>query len=127
MSEMADMNAFTRTAVTAAGILLTIISGIALTRLGRPLNTGVFTVHKLIALGLFIFGGVLFFSFGFKPEVPVFQKVLFLIELALAITLFASGAVLSLVISLRSIFIAIHMAATILGGIIFILILVTFR
>ena len=53
------MNPFTsRLAWMAALFLFVFLSGLWLYRAGRPINTVVLTIHKLIALGTLIFIGV---------------------------------------------------------------------
>lgn len=75
--------------------LLTLGSGVWVTTSGRPLNTAIFTIHKLIALAMVILTGVTFY--------PVIRSIdpraLLLIMIALAgllfLALFVSGALLS--------------------------------
>ncbi len=49
------MNAVTRTLVTGVSFVLIVLSGIWLSRVGRPLNVGISTVHKLIGLAAGIY------------------------------------------------------------------------
>lgn len=49
------MNVSARAIVVAVFFLFIFVSGIGLSRLGRPLNVGVSTLHKLIALGAGIY------------------------------------------------------------------------
>ncbi len=76
--------------------LLTLASGVWLSRSGKPLNVMIFTLHKLIALATVIITGVTIYQwrtgYGMSPVAIgaiVITGLLFLI-------LFVSGALLSL-------------------------------
>ena len=50
-------------------LLLTLASGIWLSNSGKPLNTAIFTLHKLIALGVVILTAIQFFNLLKNSEV----------------------------------------------------------
>lgn len=83
--------------ITYAGIgfLLTLISGIALSKTGRPLNSAIFGLHKIIAVGTIVLIGLnirnLYQVVGLQavqPAILVSTGVLFL-------ALVVSGSLLS--------------------------------
>jgi hypothetical protein len=83
--------------ILSAGILFVLIiaSGLWVTRLGRPLNVGVFTVHKLIALAALILMIVIVRALAKGAALtPVIIACIVLTFLFFA-TMFATGAVLS--------------------------------
>jgi hypothetical protein len=76
-------------------IILTIVSGFWLSKAGKPYNTAIFTIHKLIALGAGIFM-VLAIRQMYKPgEVSAAWITAIVVCAVFYIVLFATGAVLS--------------------------------
>jgi hypothetical protein len=98
------------------GILfaLTLAFGFWLSRLGRPYNGILFNIHKLIALGAVVL--VVVETFGLMKEISPQSLVvaLFIVAGLCAVTLFASGALMSLEKSDYSITLAVHRVAPIL-------------
>lgn len=84
-----------RIAVAGVLLLLTLISGVWLSSTGRPLNIPIFTIHKLIALVATVLIALTIYSLrvgvGVSPSVWVATVVTGL----LLVSLFASGALLS--------------------------------
>lgn len=82
------------------GILIllgtTIGSGIWLHNLGKPLNSLVFTLHKLIALGVVIFGGINIVQRMKGMELSVGWIILFFLAILSVLILFVTGALLSM-------------------------------
>lgn len=80
-----------------AGIFLifSILSGIWLTRTGRPLNVVIMTIHKLISLGALVFTGVAIYRRALAGAIIPVDWINILLTGILFLTLFASGAVLS--------------------------------
>ena len=75
--------------------LLTLASGFWLSRSGKPLNTAVFTAHKLIALGAVIAMAVQTYNALSNAEAQaIFIAPILMIGLCVA-ALFASGALMS--------------------------------
>jgi hypothetical protein len=90
------MNIFPPGSIPAGIFLLfSILSGIWLTRIGRPLNVVVMTIHKLIALGALIFTGVGIYNLSLAVGFNLAGWINILIIGLLFLTLFASGAILS--------------------------------
>jgi len=82
--------------ITAGALLLiSIITGIWLSHIGRPLNTMIFTIHKLIALAGAIFLVIALYNpFKTASDGPVIMILTALAALFL-LTLFVTGGVLS--------------------------------
>ena len=86
------------TKLIAAGILflLTLISGFILSRSGRPLNVGLTTIHKLIAVGTIILIGMAVYQLYKTTEGKVFieMSILFISGIFF-LALIATGALLT--------------------------------
>ncbi len=76
-------------------LLFSILSGVWLTRTGRPLNVVVLTAHKLISLGTVISISVAIYWLSLARAISLAEWINILITGILLLTLFASGAVLS--------------------------------
>ncbi|HOO32892.1 MAG TPA: hypothetical protein PK466_12740 [Thermotogota bacterium] len=77
-------------------IVLVAVTGIVLSHMGRPLNTAVFTIHKLIALGFVIFSVVGFINLIKGSEaVDPLLKTLLIVAACSAVLLFVTGGLLS--------------------------------
>ncbi len=80
----------------AIACALTVGTGIWLSRLGRPLNGVLFTVHKLIALGAVIAAALPLASNLRSAPAPALALVLIVAGGLGSVALFATGALLSL-------------------------------
>jgi len=89
------MDISVRFIVPAVVFLLTLASGLWLSRAGKPLNTAIFTVHKLIALGAVVATAVQTYHALAKPAVPALPIVLIVLVGLCVVTLFATGALMS--------------------------------
>jgi hypothetical protein len=76
-------------------LILSLLSGVWLARIGRPLNVVLMTTHKLISLGAVIFTGVAIYRVFGAAGISPTQWITVLVTGILFLTLFASGAVLS--------------------------------
>jgi hypothetical protein len=76
-------------------LLLTLASGAWLSRSGKPLNTGIFTLHKLLALGAVVVTALRTYSVlqGADPQ-TILSALIILIGLAV-VALFVTGALMS--------------------------------
>ena len=83
--------------VISGGILIisVIVTGIWVSRLGRPLNTGVFTIHKLTALTFTVFVSVFVINLLKENQIGTAVPVILIIACLSMAALFASGAFLS--------------------------------
>jgi len=103
-----------RMAVTGILLLSTIVSGIIVSALGRPLNTLVFTIHKLLALASFVL--VVIVVYALQRNYKIGGPVVFLIIITglLLLALFLSGAFLSFEKPAHAVWLAIHRVAPLL-------------
>jgi len=76
--------------------LLTLVSGVWLSRSGKPLNTGIFTVHKLIALGAVIAAAIQTYGALRSTEAQAILIVLLILIGLCVVALFATGALISM-------------------------------
>ena len=88
--------------------LLTLAFGVWLSKIGKPLNTIIFTAHKLIALAAVILTGIAIYSLIKNLEVH-FLIILMMIVMGLCVlALFATGTLLSLDLPVQNIPLLIH-------------------
>ena len=94
--------------LTAGLLLLIIIFGVWLYRAGKPYNGILFNIHKLVALGAVILTGARLYQLDLFSTFPI--SVLILIGLASlsVISLFATGAVMSIQSEIKPVFQYIH-------------------
>ena len=79
------------------GFVITVISGIILSNSGKPLNSLIFTIHKLIAIGTVILLVVSIHSLSKVVDIRVLYVVSFSVTGLFVLALIVSGALLSLV------------------------------
>lgn len=77
------------------GFVITLISGFILSKSGRPLNSAIFTVHKLIAVGTVILIGVSIRDLYKVIDVQTLYPVMIVITGLFFLALVVSGALLS--------------------------------
>ncbi|MDX1416813.1 MAG: hypothetical protein R3293_21605 [Candidatus Promineifilaceae bacterium] len=77
------------------GFVLTVISGVALSRTGRPLNSAIFTIHKLAAVGTIILIAIAVFNLGRSVGIQRSALLIILVTGLFFISLVVSGALLS--------------------------------
>lgn len=77
-------------------LVLTVVFGIWLSSIGRPLNSALFNVHKLIAIGFVIFG---FFGFRYllknTADVESIITIFIIVAVVSVVILFVTGGLLS--------------------------------
>jgi len=81
---------------TGLFFLFTIVTGIWLSNSGKPLNTLIFNIHKLIALASVIFIAILIRNLLKNVEINHVILTLIIVTGLFVLTLFISGALLSL-------------------------------
>jgi hypothetical protein len=81
--------------ITGILFLLTLAFGFWLSHAGKPYNSLLFTVHKLIALGGVIYAGWQFFQWTKAANAPRTLTVLLVTAALCVIALFVSGALMS--------------------------------
>ena len=86
----------TKLMLSGIGFLLTIASGIWLSKLGRPYSTLVFNMHKLIALGFMVFTFITSRAMFKEININSFMWILIVIAAISVITVLISGGILSI-------------------------------
>jgi len=81
---------------TGVFFLLTIVSGIWLHNMGKPLNTLILTIHKLLALAAVIFTIIIVYNLHKNVEIKTILLILIVITGLSLLVLFISGALLSI-------------------------------
>ena len=88
--------------------IFTIVSGIWLSNSGKPLNTLIFNIHKLIALVSVIFITIVIRNLLKNVEINNVILTLIIVTGLFVLTLFISGALLSLGKPVNNIILTIH-------------------
>lgn len=110
------MNTLTsKLVLSAIGFGLTLLSGIVLSNLGRPLNSLVFALHKLIAVATLILIGLNIFNLIRAVDVRAFYLVLVALTGLLFLALVVSGAFLSFERPLPQLALRVHQIAPLLA------------
>jgi hypothetical protein len=76
--------------------LLTVASGVWLSRSGKPLNTALFTVHKLIALAAVVAAVTQTYTALKVADIPAILIALIILLGLCVVALFATGALMSM-------------------------------
>jgi hypothetical protein len=103
-----------RLAVMGMLLVLSVISGIIVSSLGRPLNTIAFSIHKLIALSSAVLAVMVVRTLLQNVSIGAPAAGLIVITGLLLLSLFVSGAFLSLEKPAKVVLLGIHKAAPIL-------------
>jgi hypothetical protein len=90
------MNTLTPLIAPGFVFVLTLASGFWLSNTGRPLNTALFTVHKLIALGAVVATGFQLFGALRGAQLQALVVALLVVAGLSVVALFATGALMSL-------------------------------
>lgn len=83
--------------VCAAVFAITLVSGFILSRSGKPYSSGIFTIHKLIAIGTIIVMVVSIRDLQQTVDMRALYPVIYAATALFFVALVVSGAVLSLV------------------------------
>lgn len=111
-------------------LLLSIIFGIWLSHVGKPLNQIIFTVHKLLALATVIFVGIVIYNLNKNIEITALSLTLIVFIVIFFLALFTTGVFLSFEKPMPGIVLLIHKivsAVTLIFGIISIYLLVKMK
>jgi len=81
--------------ITTLLFVLSISFGIWLSRLGRPLNSVVFTFHKIISVSLIVFIVLTIYGLRGKTELRIQESTSVIITGLFVLVTFVSGALLS--------------------------------
>ena len=90
------MEVLSKFSISGIAFLLTIIFGFWLSKLGKPYNAALFNVHKLLALGAVIAAGIRVAGLLKSIDLQTAFILLLLVVLLCVISLFASGALMSM-------------------------------
>ena len=94
--------------ITGILILITIITGIWLSKLGRPLNTVIFAVHKIVPIFTIIYMAIIVFRLQKNIEAGNKELILIIITGLIFLFAFVSGALLSFEKPVNFILLVIH-------------------
>lgn len=109
------MNAIiSRMALTGLLFLVTLGSGIVLSRAGKPLNSLIFTIHKLAAVAAVVFTVIIIRNFLKSIEMETTTLILVIVTGLSLLLMFASGAFLSIVKPVNSLVLTVHAVVSIL-------------
>ena len=101
------------TIVTFGLFIGSILMGCVLTKLGKPYNTTLFTIHKIVALGYCVMVGLLIKDQLIAESTnSVFLATIILLIISV-LTLFASGAMMSIGLSKNKSLQVTHLLGTI--------------
>ncbi len=91
--------------------ILTIAAGFWVSKNGKPYNTGIFTLHKLLALAAVILAAIVIA--GLVKAVPLQSVIILLLVMASlsVVALFATGALMSIQKTVDSVWLFIHRIA----------------
>ena len=110
------MNTITSKFIAIGGLfLLTLISGVVLSLMGKPLNTAVFTIHKLAAMGGIILLAVNIFNLNKVVDVNALNLAMIVISGVLFLGLIVSGAFLSFEKPALLVFVRVHQIVPVLA------------
>lgn len=108
------MNVFSTFTTPGIVFVLTLASGFWLSNTGKPLNTALFTVHKLIALGAVVATGVQLFGALRGAQLQALVVALLVVAGLSVVVLFATGALMSLNNANYSLLHTVHRVAPVL-------------
>ena len=108
------MNIITKIIISGLLFLIAIVTGLWLSNSGKPLNTLIFTIHKLTALAVVIFAVILFRSLLNNIETNIIIVSMLIAGGLLVLFLFISGVLLSLGKPVNNILLTIHRVIPIL-------------
>jgi hypothetical protein len=94
-SQEAFLDTVSRFIIPGIVLLLTLASGVWLSRSGKPLNTGIFTVHKLIALGAVVATAIQTYNALRSLDTQASLIALIIVIGLCVVALFVTGALMS--------------------------------
>ena len=92
---------------------LSIISGVVLSKSGRPLKTTVFTLHKLLALASVVFAGIIIYNLHQSLPMKTTEIILLSATVISILGIFVTGAFLSFEKSLPALVLILHKTFTV--------------
>ena len=98
------------------GFVITVLSGILLSHTGRPLNSLIFAVHKLAAVGTIILAAVSFRELYRAADAQALYPALIVLAALFFLALLVSGALLSFDKLAAQLILRVHQLAPLLAG-----------
>lgn len=95
MSTLTNTFASPKIIYCGLGFVLTLISGVVLSNFGRPLNSAIFGIHKIIAVATIVLLGMNIRTLYRMVDVQTLNQVLIVVTALLLLALVISGALLS--------------------------------
>jgi hypothetical protein len=99
----------------AVAFILTVAFGLWLSRLGKPYNSLIFTVHKLSALGTVLLTALRFLPAFRDPALQIMPILLIIVAAVCIVALFATGALMSANKLRYAITLTLHQVAPVVG------------
>ncbi|MBA3074516.1 MAG: hypothetical protein FP831_13025 [Anaerolineae bacterium] len=94
--------------------VLTIAVGFWVSKTGKPYNTGIFTLHKMLALAHVVISAITITGLLKTTHSQTFLIVLIILAVLSVLTLFGSGAIMSIQKTVSSAWLLIHRVAPII-------------
>jgi hypothetical protein len=114
-SQEALLDTASRFSIPGIVFVLTLVSGVWLSRSGKPLNTGIFTVHKLIALGAVVATAIQTYHALKGGEIQAILSALIVLIGLSVVALFVTGALMSANKPAYNILLFIHKVSAVLA------------
>jgi hypothetical protein len=113
----AEMTIVLKSIISGLMFLIAISTGILLSRSGRPLAAAIFTVHKLTALGAAVFAALIVADVFKIPDIPSAFLPVAVAGGIFILSLFMTGALLSLEKQANGVALTLHCLSTVLAAI----------
>ena len=111
------MNLTSKLILTGVLFLISVITGHWLHSQGRPLKTGIFTVHKLVALTVAIYAAILFYKSVTKDGAGNLIWFMLAVLAVSVIVIFVTGGIMSRGVDTNRVMIFVHNGFTIVAAI----------
>ena len=110
------MNAFvTRVAIAGSLLALAAVSGIVVSRLGRPLSSAGLAVHKLVAAATVVMTVLVVIAIQKSSGIAGTALLMTVLAGVFLLSLFVTGALLSLDRTVSALLLAVHRAASVMA------------
>lgn len=90
------MTLLSKNVMVLGGLIIVMILGFVLTKLGKPYNGFVFNIHKLVALGIIVLTVIHVRKHLVVADAGALMVVMMILMIVCTIALFATGAMLSI-------------------------------
>lgn len=110
------MDALAKFTLPGITFVLTLVSGVWLSNSGKPLNTAIFNVHKLIALGAVVLAAIQVSAALKGVESQILVILLLSVVGLCVVALFATGALMSIGKMNYDLLLTVHRIASVLAA-----------